>query len=398
MKTKILLLFLFCWVAVVYGQANRLTDDEYKQLENLTVKQENGRNVVGYVKMNDKIRIYKKNSVISNDSATVDSVKIDIKEGLIHKLQVIANKKVFYKSKGPIPMLYEDIVKKSDTLFDKKKKEYILYSETIDFYFDEQFNSIPDNQIILLINNKIKEKENIKALIKNSNLSSFINFVAYSDLLGLIGDQANALVHFEANAKFYLHRNNIFKSFTYLFPTFQPSFSYNKLDSKFEIIPVMSKEVNSTDIFRRHNYSVGLDITVLKFDFLPNNSLDLNVGYQYVSSKILLEDDITSNTINAVSHLKSFDAVLKSRLAPNFGIDLSAKYIWQTLNPTDYYDRSQNHLLGFRGSIYYYPPKGNQGDKVFIRFTNYVALNNRSDDFSQFQIGFSKSLNFNSKN
>lgn len=395
MKTKIVLLFLLGWVGTSFGQTSKLTDEEYKQLKNLESKQEDQKNILGYAKMKDSIIVYDPilNKKILNKKA-IDSIKIDINEGLIEQIQLTTiDGKVYYNHNAPIPILYDE-VKRSDRLFDKTGQEYVRYSEAVSFYFDERFGPLPDNQLIILSN---KPGKNIKVLTKNTNLSSFINFVAYSDFLGLLGDEANALVHFEANAKFYLHRNNIFNRFIYIFPTFQPSFSYNKLDSKFEVISIMSKEVNPTEIFRRHNYSVGLDITVFKFDFLPSNSLDLNTGYQYVSSKILLPD-VTTNTINAVSHLKSFDAMLKSRLAKNFGIDLSAKYIWQTLNPTDYYERSQNHLLGFRGSIYYYPPKGNKGDKIFIRFTNYLALNNRSDDFSQFQIGFSKSLNFNSSN
>ncbi|WP_312389027.1 hypothetical protein [Chryseobacterium sp.] len=391
MKTKLLLVFLL-WAGLVYGQINRLTDEENQMLQNLITKQEGKEHILGYAKMKDSITIYQpiSNRIVYKEK--IDTIKVDIKDGMIEKVLIITKKNIYYNHKAPIPLIY-DFVKRSDYLFDREEKEYIRFSEAIDFHFDERFSTLPDNKVLILSGDS---KKNIGVLTRNTNLKSFVNFVAYSDFLGLLGDEPNALVHFEANAKFYLHRNNIFNRFMYIFPVFQPSFSYNKLDSKFEVVSIMSNELNPTEIFRRHNYSVGLDITLFKFDFLPNNSLDVNASYQYVSGKILLPD-LTTNTVNAVSHLKSCEATLKSKLAKNFGIDLSGKYIWQTLNPTEYYERSQNNLLAFRGSIYYYPPSGNNGDKVFIRFTNYLALNNRADDFSQFQIGFSKSLNFNSK-
>src|SRR5690606_16266052 len=137
--------------------------------------------------------------------------------------------------------------------------------------------------------------------------------------------------------------------FIYFLPTFQPHFHYNRVDSKFDSIVFENNNINPTEIFRRHNFAVGIDVTAFRWDWKPANSLELKGGYLYTSSKVFVEEQRT----NAINHLTHVEVCLKSQVIENFGIDLSAKYIWQTLNENVFFDKSREEMTAFRGGIYY---------------------------------------------
>jgi hypothetical protein len=343
-----------------------------------------------YESLREKLLKRKDNIKIAKPIA-IDSVKIDLQEGMLEYIKVyLKDGTIYSNTKAPIGIIYTG-ERFFDMLYNELGTQFILFQDIIEVDTKKRFGFLPNEETFTLYNISSKGL-NFKNLKKDSDLNSLINFVAYSDLLGLLGNQPNALVHFEANAKFYIHRRNAFKSFIYIFPSFQPSFNYNKLDSKFDSIKVVSNKINPTEIFRRHNYAVGIDLTVFKYNFRPANTFEINTGYQYLSSRMFVNDGVSENEVIAVSHVKSIGSLLKSKVLENFGIELGAKYIWQLLNKSAFYDRMNNNLMEFKGSIYYYPPTGKGSDKIFIRFSNFIALESRQGDFSQLQIGFSKSL------
>lgn len=221
----------------------------------------------------------------------IDSVKIDINEGMIEYIKVFLNDaSYFYNQKAPISVL--DIENRSfDKLYNFSGDKFIYLSNAISFDYDKRFNFLPDDGKFLL------EKGKSKTLYKNSNVNSLINLTAYSDMLGLLGDEANSLISFEANSKFYLHRMNVRNSFVYLGSSIQPHFHYNKLDSKFETLDYeKSDSISAIEIYRRLNYSVDMDLSLVRWDWRPSNSIELKIGYAYTSTKGTV-GDIQTNFI-----------------------------------------------------------------------------------------------------
>ncbi len=323
----------------------------------------------------------------------IDSVKLDINEGLIEYAKVFYNKgQYFYNKKAPIPIL-ELERRANDRLYNTVGDEYIYLKDILDFDYDKRFNFLPDDGTFTL-----SEKYNTKTLYKNTSVNSLISFTSFSDLLGLLGDQPNSLVSFEGSAKFYLHRKNITDTFLYLFPSIQPHFHYNKLDSKFDMVNIgtadQSKTINAVEVYRRNAYSVGIDLTAFRWDWRPSNSLEIKGGYSYAAT-IGKVDNID---VKFVNHLKFAELNLKSKIINNFGIETYARYIWldmkenEELKKGGYTEESHKQMIAFRGGVYYMPPKGKGKDKIFLRFTNYVVFNGRSHDFSQLQVGFTKAL------
>lgn len=394
------ILLLIC--SIGWGQ-----DDQKQQLEEAVKtalkKIENEKTSVATIKIKETAYVIEHQDNLTNEQLigrkennligkpiNIDSVKIDLQEGMLEHIKVyLANGDIYSNKRAPIGII--DAEKRPfDRLYNNVETNFILFQDVVEVDSKKRFGFLPGEDTFTLDNTSDTLK--FRNLKKDGGLNSLINFVAYSDLLGLLGDQPNALVHFEANAKFYFHRKNVFNRFMYIFPSFQPNFNYNKLDSKFDSIRVVSNKINPTEVFRRHNYAVGIDVTIFKYSFRPANTIEINAGYQYLSTRMFLNNGVSENEISAVSHVRTIEGMLQSKVLENFGIELGAKYINQRLNKSDFYDQMSNNLYGFKGSIYYYPPNGNGSDKLFMRFTNFMSIDSRQTDFSQLQIGFSKSL------
>ena len=317
----------------------------------------------------------------------IDSVKFDIQEGMLEFIKVYLNDGTTYTNKkSPIALLYLD-KRVEDRLYNADGDQFVLLKNVVTFEPNKRFGFLPNDDTFSMVNNG--SKPDTRILKKNDNINSLVSFTAYSDLLGLTGDEANALVNFEGKGKFFLNRHNLPNKFMYLFSSFQPYLHYNKVDSKFETIEVQGDNLNPIEIFRRHNFAVGCDLSVFKWDWRPANSLELKAGYMFTSSRIIINTESTT----ANNHIRYFEINLKSKIIENFGIDFNCKYMWQKLNDNEFFDSIHGKMLPLRGGIYYASPKAKGDDKVFIRFTNYLILDDRKKDFFQIQIGFTKSLN-----
>ncbi len=322
--------------------------------------------------------------------AEIDSVKIDIKEGLIELLKIYSkDEETFYNTAAPIPILTME-KRFEDKLYNPKDGCFILLKDVLSFDADTRFNYFPDDTVFIMQKDPNKAAE-IFPLSASNDFSSFVNIQAYSDLLGVLGDKANGLVQIEANTKFYLHRGNVRNKFMYAFYAFEPFFHFSKIDSKFDTISLSSpREINRMEVFRRHTFAVGTDLNVFRFDWRPANSFELKAGYQYSVSNLVFN----AKKVDAILHTPYAEAVIKSKRMKNFGTDLRVRFLLQKLNPIEGVDNlSWDHLWAFKASVYYFSGNKNK-DKVFLRFLNYVDLGNRKQDFSQLQLGFSKALSF----
>ncbi|MGL6128140.1 hypothetical protein, partial [Chryseobacterium artocarpi] len=211
----------------------------------------------------------------------IDSVKLDINEGLIEYVKVFYdNGQYFYNKKAPIPI--QELERRGgDRLYNVVGDDYVYLKDILIFDYDKRFNFLPDDGTFTL-----DQKNKTKTLYKNTNVNSLVSFTAFSDLLGLLGDQANSLISFEGKAKFYLHRKNFANTYLYLLPSIQPSFHYNKLDSKFDSVTINpdDKVINAVEMYRRNAYSVGIDLSLFRWDWRPSNSLEIKAGYSYAST------------------------------------------------------------------------------------------------------------------
>lgn len=447
MKKYLIVLLLIGWIGVVWGQEqketetlnsqNAITDDEIlrKKIKQIIDENQNKQNPIGEIILRKKTLVYEdsiintikrqnklhkkdalflledmylkrlaqekskqieSNPLVSNSSGKsvgfdlpmieIDSVKFDIQEGMLEFIKVYLRDGTTYSNrKAPIPLIYLDN-SGNNQLYDSDGKRFLLLKNVVIFDANKRFGYLPNNGSFTIKNQA--DQVGRRVLEKNGDINSLVSFTAYSDLLGLLGDEPNALVNFEASAKFYLHRWNLANRFIYLFSSIQPHFHYNRVDSKFDTIIVNDNFINPTEIFRRNNFSVGVDLSVFKWDWKPANSFEIKAGYLYTSSKVYIQDQMTKG----INHIKYIETNLKSKVIDNFGIDLNARYMYQKLNDNDFFESAKSKIFALRGGLFYASDKAKGDDKIFLRFTNYLVLKNRKQDFSQIQLGFTKSL------
>lgn len=346
-------------------------------------------------KSNDTIVFARKGEGLKLDIGYIDSVAVAINEGVIEHLRVFTKGgNTFSNTDSPIPLI--TIEKRfNDKLYNPRDNSFIFLKDAIYFEANRRFNYFPEDDE-LKVKNTFNSDGTItlgsKKLLANNSLNSLVNLQVYSDLLALFGNEANGLMQFEANSKFYLHRGTYRNKYIFMpFDAIEPFFHFSRIDSKFDTIAVSSaQEVNRLELFRRYTYAVGVDANIMRADFRPNNSFEIKLGYFYSSSNLNIGDNKTSIAL----HNPYAELVLKSRKLNNFSLDLRARFMFQKMNPNEYIDNDEwNQLVSFRAGICYFPNK-KKADKIFLRFINYLNLSSRKEDFSLLQLGFSKAISF----
>jgi hypothetical protein len=336
----------------------------------------------------------KKDANFTLDIGYIDSVAVAINEGVIDHLRVYTKGGNTFSSNSPVPLITLE-KRFNDKLYNPRDNSFIFLKDAIYFEADRRFNYFPeDNE--LKLKNKFNTDGTIttdsKMLVANNNLNSLVNLQVYSDLLAIFGNEANGLLQFEANSKFYLHRGTYRNTYVFTpLDAIEPFFHFSRIDSKFDTIKLSSvNEINRLELFRRYTYAVGLDANLFKFNWRPHNSLEFKAGYIYSSSNL----NIADNKVVIGLHTPYAELALKSDKLNNFSLDLRARYLFQKMNPNMYIENDEwNNLISFRASISYFPNK-NKKDKIFLRFVNYLNLSDRTQDFSLLQLGFSKAISF----
>lgn len=344
-------------------------------------------------KNQDLNNIVKKGEKINFGINYIDSVNVTISEGVIEHIRVFTKDgNVFTNICSPIPLL--TIEKRfNDKLYNPRDNSFIFLKDAVSFEAKRRFNYFPDNQEIKIentIDSTGKIKTGSKKLVAENGINSLVNLQVYSDLLAIFGNEANGLIQFEANSKFYLHRGTYKNSYIFTpLDAIEPFFHFSRIDSKFDTISLTAgQQVNRMELFRRYTYAVGLDVNLLRADFRPHNSFEWKLGYMYSSSNL----NVNGNELSAALHTPYTELALKSKKLNNFTFDLRGRFLLQKLNKNEIIENDEwNQLISFRAGISYFPNK-KKSDKIFLRFVNYLNLSDRKEDFSLLQLGFSKTI------
>src|SRR5690606_5641743 len=233
----------------------------------------------------------------------IDSVTIAINEGVIEHIRVhTKGGNTFANTKSPIPLL--TIEKRfNDKLINPQDGSFIFLKDAVYFEAKRRFNYFPDNSEISLKNTYESDgtiTTGSEKLEAQNGINSLVNLQVYSDLLAVFGDEANGIIQFEANSKFYLHRSNWRNTYIF-FPgdAIEPFFHFSRIDSKFDTISLASgQQINRMELFRRYTYAVGLDVNLFRSDFRPHNTFEIKIGYMYSSSNLNIQGEKISATLH----------------------------------------------------------------------------------------------------
>ncbi|MCW9707199.1 hypothetical protein [Fodinibius salsisoli] len=453
MKLLYLIAFIFCFISLSLGQntqqeskpdttefaveKEKIPQDKENQEDNETLvrlrkllNEESGKTEIGRIRMKELAFVFDKHSTVKkldrnieelakrvgsfndtlksdslrisssetlkvneeSDTANVvylDSVKVQINEGFIEFIKVYAEDgSTYYNKDAPIPLLTIEN-RFDDKLINPQDGSFILLKNAVSFDAERRFNYFPNNQVLTLKQDSAMSQ---KRLYADNGVNSFINLQVYSDLLALLGNEPNELLQFEASSQFYLHRLNIPDQFMYMFYAIEPYFQFNRLDSKFDTLALAATDtVNQTKLFRRSNFSTGIALKLLRWDWRPSNSFEINTGYRYNSSNVVINDTKTTGIFHSIYG----EVAISSKRLNNFGVELTSRFVRRKLNENKHFVNSDwYNLTSFRGSIFYFPSNESKESKVVLRFTNNINWGNRTMDYSALQIGYETPLNF----
>ncbi len=353
-----------------------------------------GREVAGLVRDSIMKGEFQDNPSKKEKSKNIHNVVINVSEGLIDYIKVTMDDGSYFTNvDAPIHIL--GIQKRfDDELVNLASGEYILLRSAVDFISEKRFNFFPSSGTYHLNNNE-KTPLNEYKVYANAGLNSFVDVRVFTDLLGTLDNQPNGLLQIEAKSKIFLHRENLQNKFMYMFYGLEPSINISKLDSKYDTIKLqdqLQKTINRMDLLQRSFLSVGMKLNMYRWDFRPSNSIYFNGGYVFHTGNISVRNAANSKDsiiTKGTLHSPYFEFGLSSKRLNNFGFDGDIRYLLQKLNENKYFTNTgYNTLMNFAVTMFFYPgskPK----DKFFVRFSNFLNFDDRTEDFYQLQFGYS---------
>lgn len=352
------------------------------------------KSVEGFLKKDSTVNFAKK--------FTIESVKIDIREGVIFDIRIqgkLLNTFVVFTNNAPINMsslikheVYLSYLKQGvkDSALSKYRirlKDFLTYD------YENGQNYVIDNELIELNSDGKKEAK----VYGNGTLKSLIDFRIYTDFLGIINESANGIVNFEGNSTFFLNPFSI-GGYNYLLKKLNSTVRYSRFDDNDQNISLPITD--TLDLIQKSFLSVSGEIDLLETRFSKRYPYKLHfktkVGLDISKTK---EDGIEESS-NTTTLVLGFGAGINVQRYSNFG-----------LNSTIYYNRYENNGLFDSGTVnfntievntevYFYDSKEkDDNDAFFLRLAYEQGIRNlsSSSNFFNIQLGYKAQLNFNPK-
>lgn len=353
---------------------------------------------IGLADTTGRIKIYRKgnnkNEQILVREAKIDSIRFSIEMGKLSTklVRVYIGGEEFENTKAPIPVT-RIRKRKYDNLWNFEEDKFIRIGDVL--RYTPVTWHIPDDVENLLITSEKKSQ----SLSAASNLNSLINFSLYTDLAGLLGRRANGLINTDVTSRFITNTGNFSNKDITPFSFIEGSISLSKFDSKFKSMdsssikagPMNQDTVDRMQLIQTAWLKGGLKVNMASYRFSRSQYLQANIG-------------VRINIVNADSFYRKekdkdiimFDYYLEaayniSRLK-NFGMDISAKWIFQRLADKEkFYNKEWEYIFNPQIAFSYYPTS-NQNNRIYLRFNYFANHKKEANNFYQLQFGIKTGL------
>jgi hypothetical protein len=353
--------------------------------------------------------ILKKDGLISTAiplfKVKINSVQVSVKDAEIVEIMVNTNQGIFRNRQNIIDILhfakhggdhlyYEPIKyrKDADSIF-------VFLDDVISYVPRKSFRDVPYTNFQVSLNDSNKCHE----LTESTSINTYFNVAGFTDIKGISGEP-NGIVQFTADARFILNTRNIWNSsLVFLnYITFHGGLS--KFDNDFKGTQIINKDsISRKDLLQRANYSVGTKLNIFKVFPSPTprfiiDNIELNAGYNFIGSKLydtsIKSPQVIDTTFNNVT-LNQFyiEPILVFNRQGNFAMTLSLPISF--INVKKSAPAIKNTSLEYWAtpgiSLMYYP-KQNSASKLFFRYNHFINLKDKTQAFSQLQLGLSFNL------
>lgn len=325
----------------------------------------------------------------------VDSVRFYVESGKLirRKLIVYTSDGVFFNNQSPISLSTFQR-RLNDKLYNiiPGNNEFITLKDVLRIETDGYVPDDLDNQILTRKNTR-------KELSAASNLNSLINFSLFTDLTGVLGRRANALINTDITGKFITNTRNIKNLDLTFFTHLEANFLLSKFDSKYRSIDstniLEKQQPNQLDtIDRMHMMQVAWFKGSMKFNFvsfrLPTNqTIDLNIGFRMGASNA---DSFYKKETDIIFFEYYPELTYSIKRLKNFGTDLSLRYIIQRIADREGFSNKGVELIFNPQVSFFYYPTSNINNTVYLRFNYFANRDKNARNFYQLQLGWKTGL------
>lgn len=242
-------------------------------------------------------------------------------------------------------------------------------------------------------------------LIKEyTSINSYFNIAAFTDIKGISGEP-NGIAQFTADAKFMLNTKAISGTSIVGFNNISFQGGLSKFDTEFKGTELSTSDiVNRKDLLQRANYKLGVKLNIIK-GYLPSvpdilyNNFEVNIGYNVVGSQIFKTGikDPTKTTVDT-----TFKTVTQNQwyIEPAITFSRSKNFSMCVALPFYRNDIKKSSMIANNSSEWWFVPgislmyfgKRDVGSKIFFRYNHYINLKDKTQAFSQMQLGYSLNL------
>jgi len=324
----------------------------------------------------------------------------------------IRNKIVVGKSGNNLNFRY-----KKDTIINKNIIDfdniYFILSDLIDYVDVLESNKedySPANSVVDL-NQKVLSKT-----LTKERRSQLLNVKAYTDVVGVEGDQPNGLIQIEASRKFNLFtRREGFKNFYIGLATYiEPQLVFSKIEKNNNTLVLMQKDLDpistivnkkifkipAIDLFRYQNSAFNIDFNLEK-QYLPSVkssfSENINVGIlrtkvsdtlSIENSAILKSQSPNDKILNTFKY--GFSILYDLKPDSRYGLSLGYSYEnFQLLNDDYHSIASYNVVNSFCANAFL---RTNDENTLFFKYRISFVSPAVKQNFVQIQLGYSLNL------
>lgn len=335
------------------------------------------------------------------DSWRVERVLIDVHEGLIIDLTVTLFNEVSQRKRRFTNTNSVSIVRfrkyGHHKLFETNGNgNFVRVKDVLDYTANTGLNYFPDNALVTIGENDTKKPLQIKR-----GLNSILDLRVYTDFLGLLDEESNGIINFEASSTIKISPSPFVFSWLewMLFKDIKPYFNYSRFDKQNRAIATdittsasTFKINNKLNLIQNAFIKAGFEVNVLQMKASKEFPFAFSVPffYEFNMTEVSLGSEKTMvNTYQMGTGLN-----LNLKRTKSFGLNLGMSYSEvknkHSLNALE--QEGSFHLLGFNSELYFYNPK-DQNSAFFLRLKTRRIIHHENN-YSSIQFGYKKAFSF----
>ena len=273
---------------------------------------------------------------------------------------------------------------------------FVRVKDVLDYTSKTGLNYFPENAQV-----DIKADENTKPLLLKRGLKSILDFRVYTDFLGLIDEESNGIINFEASSTIRISPSPfVFSWLEWMaFKEIKPYFNYSRFDKENRAIStsqIGTTSLNSIDnrlsLIQNAFINAGFELNALQMKASKEFPFAFSIPFFYEFN--MTEVSLGSEKIMVNSYQMGSGINLNLRRSKSFGLNLGMSYseVKNKHSIDALKQESSFHLLGFNSELYFYNPK-DQNSAFFLRLKTRRIVHHENN-FSSIQFGYKKAFSF----